>query len=515
MIIGNYLGIGAYVSSGSVDTNSQGQQAFLVVGDSIMRGSNNASGPGPTPTSGTVYQWNNSLGQITEIGASDVYNVVASGGTFMPRFGIDYNTATGYKPVMISCGSSGSNFSPDGDNNNWSATGTLRASTEPQVTDCLNELGVSKLKAIIVGLGINDVNAAEIAEPIATALTDVDSFFTWLTTTYPGVPILVSLFGRNTNSGVSGVVTTRGYALRNRILENVRNNDNIHVVFQQASWVGSGGYGTVGVDDQLHPVQSGNNNMGTSIARWFSLSSYAKPVRSILSCFYDDLSTARKNLINDFITTIDTDYYQLENLHLGKNTIKNNVFVDLTHRATIFDTSGGFTANDSISSGTSSYWNLCFRTNLTSIMTQTDCFTSVRVKSNTTPSGTVGYLLGAIQTAGYRLGQVSTPALAYAVNDGTLSTNNTHTAFQNNTVYGLARNGGTKYILTGTGTTLASAAVASTGTVAREPKLGALDNAGAVGNTLAASYEYVVTGKYSTIDYSRLITALNTLVSSW
>ena len=105
---------------GTADTTINGEQFFLVVGDSIAQGSNNSSGPGPTPTAGTVKQYNGSA--IVDIGSADVYNVVSGGGTMMPKMGIDYNAESGKIPMFISCGSQGSNFENEtGDGgNNWS-----------------------------------------------------------------------------------------------------------------------------------------------------------------------------------------------------------------------------------------------------------------------------------------------------------------------------------------------------------------------------------------------------------
>lgn len=108
--------IGIYVGnsrSANGAISASGKVVIPVFGDSIPAGSNNSTGAGPTPTAGTVQQWNASSSQVTNVGASDVYNVVVGGGTFMPRFGIDFYTATGLIPVFVPCGSPGANLAPE------------------------------------------------------------------------------------------------------------------------------------------------------------------------------------------------------------------------------------------------------------------------------------------------------------------------------------------------------------------------------------------------------------------
>jgi len=92
-----------------IEETSDGKQAILVMGDSIVAGSSPAYGS--TPTSGTVYQVDKFDGTVTEITTTDMSDSVHyTVGSFWPRFGIHYNAATGKKPMILNHGISGSTF---------------------------------------------------------------------------------------------------------------------------------------------------------------------------------------------------------------------------------------------------------------------------------------------------------------------------------------------------------------------------------------------------------------------
>jgi hypothetical protein len=55
-----------------LDTDPDGKQVFLVIGDSKAAGSNNTTGPGPTPTAGTVFQWDKVNNQVIQVTNTDV-----------------------------------------------------------------------------------------------------------------------------------------------------------------------------------------------------------------------------------------------------------------------------------------------------------------------------------------------------------------------------------------------------------------------------------------------------------
>lgn len=501
-------------TSGSDDTNANGEQAILFIGDSIMQGSNNSSGPGPTPTAGTVKQYNHTADAIQDIGSADVYNVVSGGGTMIPQYGIDYNAESGYIPVAISMGSQGANFEAEaGDGgNNWSSTGTLRATAETRVTRTLELLGTTKLKAIFVVLGINSARGSE--DLTTVVYPAIDDFFTWLTTTYPGVKIYVSQIGRHETQSHND----RIYGVRYRIRTNALNNTDVEMFFNMASWIMSSGYGA----DNLHPNQVGQNNMGASAARVMRAdnANLTKWGRSAVAALYDNPSTTRRALIDTLMSTIvaSGDYAKLELLILFKTTTQNNIWVDFAFLGYLFNnTSVIFTANDSIgSNGTSNHYAIAFVPSVNiGQASQNDFFMGVKCKVNSTAQGTLACLIGGSDGSDVAaVLQNTTPALTYRANDATVSTTTAELKFQDDAFYGPARNAGNKYLLKNA-TQLATAAVASTGTVSVLPTIGAFNNNGTIQNRINATYEYTLAGKYSDIALSSVLAAIETCTDNW
>jgi hypothetical protein len=484
-----------------VNTTADGRQAILVIGDSIANGSNNTTGPGPTPVSGTVYQWNGT--DVIEIGADDVYNIPVGGGSMMPQMGITRYNASGYKSVFIPMGSSGAEMCfPYLDNNNFTASGTRRAITEGQVTDCLADLSLTQLRAICVVGFINDSRSAN---TLADILTGMTSFFDWITTTYPGVPVLFSQIGKDG----SNINTQRIYTIAKGVIDRCATYDDCHMVFNNRAWIGSGGYGA----DNLHPNQTGQNQAGDSFGRWLGNYQYSKWARSIMSSMFSDITPARKSGIQTAVASIGADYFKLESLHFLKMSNAFDFFSDWTFLGYITNVSAVVTLNQYVTTASVQTFSTSFNPAIQILRaSQTDTFTMAKIKN--VYAATSGTLFGISNSGFYRCtqGGVGT-SLQYVVNDGTSGIYNTTDRFAANTCYGCARNGGTKYLLEN-GSVLHSTVQAVTGLPNRNMRFGAID-AGTVSSYLNADLEYVASGRYSDVDVPNLVTALNTLASSW
>lgn len=491
-------GVSPYPDVIGVNTTAGGKQAFLVVGDSLAQGSNNSSGPGPTPTAGTVQQWNGSA--VIDIGSADVYNIPAGGGTCMPRMGINYNAATSRIPVFIPQGSSGAEFSPNGDNNNWSSTGTLRGTAQTQVTNCLADLGLTQLKGIIVILGINDARAAT---TLATVQTDIDSFFTWLTSTYPGVPIQVAQIGRT--ESVTG--NARIHTVRQRIRANAISNTDVHMSFNVGSWISSGGYGA----DLLHPNQTGMNNMGASFARWWANLSYTKWARSIIAQMYSDITTARKTAVQDWVTLMGTDLFDLGFFHWLKMSDANDLGCDWAFMELLHLNTGDVTLNQYLATnGTDDSFESTFNNSTSTLVaSQNDVFAMALIATD----GATGTrtLFGGSNTHFFRLTQGN---IQYVVNDQTTRTVSPIIGeFADNEAHGIFRNGTTKGYLLGSAEH-DTIVTASTGAVNRNLRFGAFNN-GALSQFIECQYICGAGGSYANINYPNFITATKALAAAW
>lgn len=497
----------ALMASGGIadeDTNSQGQQAFLFLGDSIIAGSNNTTGPGPTPTSGTAYQWDN-ISSIIEIGSDDVVTIQPGQGTLIPQFAIDYNAATGYKAVAICRGSGGAEFYPDGDNNNWYSSGTLRAGAESAVTSTLTALGITKLKAIVVILGINDVRSSNSTTDIETG---IDSFVTWVTTTYPGIPVLFYQIGRETSSSFS----LKQYTVRHKIISVCQSNTDCHLVGNIASYYGALIFGA----DNLHPTQTVNNFMGAGLARWFSNSSYSKWCRGYLSCLYGDITTQRKQLLDTFFTNqvANGNYFKLEYLGFYKVSNEYDYNIDATHLGFLLSGAPGtWTADtDLATNGVDQRYTFAHAMNINVLrQTTTDFVFAVRVRTATGSGSGLHYIFGHPSvTCGEN---ASTPALSWRANNSSLKADTSpDTSIQANSVYAVARNGTLESLIKNTtviDTRTSSAFVSNV-----FPFLGARNQSGG-DSFFPGSYEYGFIGRYSDLDYNSLVSDLDTLVTNW
>lgn len=183
------------------NTDASNRQAWLIIGDSTARGNTpqDAETSAPQTYANILYNWNQGAATIDLVG-TDLLN--ATSGSPWVNFGMNYYYKTGYKPVFINLGNSGSCFSSGG-GNSWNSGGTLYATINSPVGNCLSQMSISKLRGIIIQLGINDTNTAT---AMPTVTSDITSLPARLQVGYPGVPIYFVNIGKNA-SGVTSRVT--------------------------------------------------------------------------------------------------------------------------------------------------------------------------------------------------------------------------------------------------------------------------------------------------------------------
>src|ERR1044071_1017467 len=280
-------------------TTADGKQLHGIAGDSL--GGTSDSGPGPTPTSQTVFEWTGTVeNEITNADLSTAADQTgstagANAGSPWPQCGITKYAGSGKKSVFIDCHVGGTSFSPvTGDlNNNWSATGTRRALAEAKLDSAELHYGVT-LKSIYVTLGSNDVRGAT---AIATVLSDIDSFFTWITTKYPNTDIVLLQVGQTerVNGSVNTEGSARAHQIRARIKQNALNHARVY-------FAGNGG--TVPTFDSLHFPQTGNNIVGNFFANWELNDSYDKWTRFIIASQTTAPTTLQKTLITNWVAAV-------------------------------------------------------------------------------------------------------------------------------------------------------------------------------------------------------------------
>lgn len=500
---------------GFSDTTGDGKQVFLAIGDS--NGDGRGTTLGPTTISGTMFLWNGS--GLTTITTDDISNSGPTEGTLYKQFALNYNARTSFNPVIVQQCAGGSNFYPDGDNNNWYTSGTLYAAAKTEADDCLTFLSLTKLKGIIVTLGINDNRAGT---SLADILTGITSLFSRLRTDYPGVPIIINQVGRSevgVPSNGEESFGSRLYAMRRYLFDEANNNALTYLLAAPIAGIGISGHYNA---DNLHYSQTMNNFIGAQIDRvYLNKDTYSKWTSCIASSFYDAIGATRTALIDTFILAeiANGNFYKYEFFSLFKNTTQNNCFVDWSFQGYLFNnTSVVFTANDNLSSnGTTNNYAFTFIGSISNrSASQTDFITGVKVKVNSTAQGTLACVLGGSDGADVIAAvQNTTPALTYRCSDATINTTTADLKFIDAHFYALARNGTTK-LLVKDSSTLASTTQASTGAVSVLPVIGALNNNGTIQNRINAQFEYLIAaGPYSTFDLSGFITNIGTLLAGW
>lgn len=494
------------------DTNEEGQQVVLCIGDShtVRRGPTGTS-YGPTPAAGTVYQWDVPNQQLYEVAATDILQTGASAnwGSIWPQTGIEYFNKTGRKPVFVTMGVGGSNYSPrTGDSGDWSTADTLYATAKSECDNCLAFLGLTSPKYIFVNLGVNDSRGAT---ALATIQSDIASLYNRLHTDYPHATILQIMMGRNETE----VSTARAITIRNYIRDEAEARSYMHIVASETAMWSNSYYDS----DNLHLLQTGNNVIGEMIGRWLDPANaiYSKWARSIIASHFDALSTTRKGLINQWVSDMGSLYFDLDQFYNLHTTIEANTYFDWTFQYGGFKTSSTFTANDCVTTnGTSSYWRPDYDQTKTVHATSTDGFAGCKIKTNRSAAGgstrvAMGRAAAGDQTV---LGQTNLSLIYHRFNDLTLTTDADETKLADDSYYATGRSGTTK-ILYKNGVNVNQATQAITSQSTGPMYLGALNNAGTAGNFLDADFQYCVSGLLGGVSQLTIYNACEALIDGW
>lgn len=312
-----------------VDTNADGQQAFWVIGDSFAQGSNNTTGPGPTPTAGTAFYFRTSDNTIQQIGATDIPG--ASDGSPWPQFAIDYNASTGNKAVIIPNGIGGSEFFTS-----WNGTSAAYLAAKADAQDAMTAMGVTRLKWIIIICGINDARSGA---PLSSINSSIGNLFYQLNVDFPHANIGVVMFGV-ASTGAQLFATVRAMVKEQAIAYT-----KVHVLTCLAPYDEWGFYGA----DAIHLTQTGNNFLGSDINSYIQMDpDLNKWTRSIANSYYSTLSSGRVAAIETWMNSMGSQYFDLEGYWKCKVPDKNDVFVDWALLTVPSDDGFDFTANSYI-----------------------------------------------------------------------------------------------------------------------------------------------------------------------
>lgn len=428
-------GFHALLSASNATTTPSGQQVFLFLGDS------NADGRGssiPTVAAATLYRWNGS--SVDEITTQTVAND-GSYGSIWQYFATEYKSVHGKKTVGVFQGYSGTRFADTGDHNDFSTTGTRYATAVSEANDALAFLGLTKLKAVVVNLGLNDISGAATTGTIQTAIA---SFISRITADFPDTPILFIQPGQaavNDNS--------KAYTVRNYLIGQMDANTNCHLFAAGLAYA----YVTSAYNgDFIHYENVMLENLGKQLSRWFSNSAYTKWPRSVITAHHSDLTAPHKALVNTFVTNLyaSGDFFLLEQYGNFKTEAYQDALLDWTFKGSFgWVVSLGFSANAYCSTnGTNSYM---FASYANSYFTgsgagQNDFITGIRLITNNSGTVTVRVMLCRQTLAGaaIRIGQVGANTI-YNSNDDVNSAG-AEVGLASGNLYSVARSGTTKYL---------------------------------------------------------------------
>lgn len=466
---------------------------------------------GPTPTAGTVFQWNTSSSLLTQITTTDIIQSGsgANWGSIFPQTGISINAATGRQVIFVTCGTGGTNYSPrTGDSGNWSTGGTLYAAAKTTMDNCLAYLGKTAPDYVLVNLGVNDERGST---SMATIKSDCTSLNDRIHTDYPTATILQIMFGRDNVS----FNNQRATDLRNYIKSEAAARSYMYICCSETGLAGAGYYDS----DGIHLSQPGNNELGKMVGNWFANSGYSnKLARAVISSHIGVLSGANKSVIEAWFTNMGASLDATE-AYYNFRTSTGNHYLDWTLKYCGGNTGGAtITANDCITTnGTSTYWTADININLCLIATTTDNYMGVKVKTNRSTAGSgVRNAFGA-STLGtvsqWLVGQNNTPLVYYRNCDNTTSTNAATTVPSDSFVC-VQRNGTSKQYAVN-GTVLSSATVAIAGGINQPVYIGAQNGNGSAAAFLDGDFGYAIFGKLTTSTMANVYSACENVYDNW
>lgn len=480
------------------NTNASSQQVWAIIGDSIANG--HSVSVGPTPTAGTVYEFNGT--DIVEVADADLLD--ANTGSPWPKFGIDYHATSGKKPVFVNTAVAGTFIRSATAGVSWWTNGTLYSDAKTKIDNALTEVGVTKVRGILIILGINDIGGATALSDINTGLT---SLFTRLNTDYSNAPIYVCVPGRSAASYHGA----RHQYIRRIFTNAVGTYANVHAVGALLPYANWGLYNA----DGIHLTQAGNDQLGTLINGYITNTDENKYYKSVLTLFKDSISEAKKAAIKTFVDFFSDYFQQVDVFHMYVNTTADNMMVDWGFAGAPQNVNSvTFSANSHIATnGTNNYMRTHCLIDGTSRTTNTDYIEFAKTKSVITTAGTSAYLFGKGTTPNSRVYQTA-GGLVFQVHDTTNTTYASETKFADDSIYAISRSTTTKTLRKGT-TSLSSVTQATTGTITTQDTwVGASNQSGAIQAPIEAEYECYGLLKLSAIVWDDFVPVLNSLITA-
>lgn len=493
-----------------------GERVIAIIGDSNARG--NSTAVGSTPTAGTVYQWDEGAGNLRQITNLDLLEPVAASaiGSQWPRFGITYNALTGKIPVLVDCAVGGTRWHSGTAAVSWDTSGDLWPDARDKINDALTFLSLDRPWAVYINMGIND--AAQDSYTLAQSYlnTTIDR----VNAEWSSPRIFVVMIGKANITAYSD--QARILNMRKMIKNLMEIYSNVEVCGSMADLVAWGG--NIQVDD-YHMNFTGNEKHGEMVAWQMAMSTgYNKVTRSIAGLFYDHPSTTRLGWLDDWVTTIGSDFYQYDELHVYSDIAGDdkNAGIDWAFLSpSIAVGSPTISYNYIETNGTNQYLSQGQRSLYYDNSTESDVISGAYIGTNSSAAGgSDRALIGLRESASggiFLLNQRSTSQLGILAHSTSGTLTSSETKFANNSHYAGFRTGGDHGIVKNSSVVVQAtvASVAHGATLLRGSTVGNYNNNTSLGQYINCQFQLSYTRPYSTVNLSTQHTNFSNLLTNW
>jgi hypothetical protein len=434
-------------SSGPTYVTALGEELYLIIGESNAGDTTAAVGVGVTTPDGVCGKFNVAGNGWDYLTTGDMNKAGPTYGTGYKRFALNRYNRNGMKSLFVNEAAGGSEFIPNGDNNNWSNTGTLYATMKTRANNALTLKNVNRFRAVRITLGSNDIRNGALTLPdiyagMVSLVERINAdFFT------PKICMTICNF----YDGATSSMDARKWGMLKNYFDLAAAYPNVELVgnmFNMWTW----GYG---FGDQLHLTTPGYEIMEAQFERNVSSSETELEVRRMQVNLKNDPTTLQKAGIKSFYDKGYFTYLDGLQTFVGGSTDRDQLLYDWVGYTCPLDTNFDVVDNNLIhTDATPKYVSSNFIPSIGARKTSaTNFIEGVRTGVNNVAAGTAGIPFGNNSGVLIRVFQTTSSNVFWSANITTNTTYTGWTKIPDNTEVAVGRNGGTQYLF-GNGTIL-------------------------------------------------------------
>lgn len=427
-------------TAGEIFVSANNEEVTLVIGESNAGDTTAAVGVSSiVPASGVLKKWNTSTSVYDIVTTGDMNNAGPTYGTGYKRFANDrYNNTPALgnrKSCIVNMAAAGSDWLSRGDNNDWSETGTRRATAVTHANDAMAAIGVNRLRVRIT-LGTNDLIAGSTAAAIYPGMVSV---IDWLNTEFHTPKIYITIC--NFYAGATATMDAAKYNATKIFFDLVAAYSNVEIVCSMFNqWVWGFGYG-----DQNHLTTVGYEHIESQFERAVSSAETDREVRRMQTMLYSEPTTLQKAAIKTFYDNGWFNY--LDGLQSYVGGVKNKLLYDWTGYTCPLDSNFDIPDRYFIHTEANKYLRTNFITSFMARHTSaTDFIEGFKTGVNLTPVATGGIPLGTASGGLRRVFQTTASTVTWCANDSTSTVYSGWTKIPDNTKIAIGRNGTQKQL---------------------------------------------------------------------